>query len=101
MEYPHVPHRRGQRPGLQHLKAIGDLTLRSWKVRNEVAVDQPLMKVAAKTGEATIGSVAVVEAATAEGVAKTTMTGALSAVVVATAVIATVAAAAVAAVPAG
>ena len=98
-----MTHWWGQRPKLQHLRAIGDLTFRSWKVRNEVTVDQPktVMQVAAETGEAAIGSVAVVEAATAAEAAETSMTETSSAVVVATAVAATVAAPVVAAVQAG
>ena len=61
---------------------------------NEVAVDQlkTVMKVAAETGEAAIGSVEAVEAATP---AETSMTEAPSAIVVATAVVATVEAAVV------
>ena len=66
---------------------------------NEVAVDQPITarKVDADTGEAAIGSVTAVKAATAEEVAKTSITDTSSAIVVATAVALTVAAAVVAA----
>ena len=103
MEYPQVTRRRGQRPYLQHLRAIDDLTFRSRKVRNKVAADQSttVMGVSAETGAAAIGSVAAVEAATAAEVDETSMTEASSAVVAITAVVATVAAAAVAAVQAG
>ena len=104
MENPPVNHRRGQRPLLQHLRAIGDLTFQSWKVQNEVvSADQPktMIRVGAETCEAGIGSVAVVEAAMAAEVAETSMTEASSMVVAATAVVTTVAAAAVAAVQAG
>ena len=92
----------GTTPYLQHLRAIGGSTFRSWKVQNEVAVDQPktVMRVGAEISEAVIGSVAAVEAAmTAE--VKPSMAEASSAVVAATAVVATVAAAAVAAAQAG
>ena len=95
--------RWGQRPCLQHLRVNGNLTFRSWKVRNVVALDQPkmAMKVAAETGEAAIGSVAAVEVATTVEEAELSMAETSSAVVVATAVAATAAAAVIAAVQAG
>ena len=95
--------RWGQRPCLQHLRVNSNLTFRSWKVRNVVALDQPkmAMKVAAETGEAAIGSVAAVEVATTVEEAELSMAETSSVVVVATAVAATAAAAVIAAVQAG
>ena len=56
---------------------------RSWKVWNEVAVDQPktVKRVGAEADEAAIGSIATVEAAMAAEVAENSLTVASSAIV--------------------